>query len=254
MKPVLRNPDEPFDVRSLAVTYPDGTGEPPHRHSWGQLVYGVSGVIRVELETGAWLAPPTRAIWVPPGVTHALHMKGEVAMRTLYIAPERASPLPSEGAVLEVAPLLRELIVHILTVGMLDPADPAHDRLAGLLIDLLVAARAHDLFLPMPADRRAAAFARLVQDHPGDRTGLPDLARRAGASLRTLQRLFPQQTGLALDAWRQKARLIAAVAVLSQGEPVAVVAHACGYDSPSAFITAFKRQFGMTPGRYRPTA
>jgi AraC-like DNA-binding protein len=26
----------------------------------------------------------------------------------------------------------------------------------------------------------------------------------------------------------------------------------CGYESPSAFITAFKRQFGVTPGRFRP--
>jgi AraC-like DNA-binding protein len=70
--------------------------------------------------------------------------------------------------------------------------------------------------------------------------------------LRTLQRVFPAQTGLTLEAWRQKARLIAAAAALSTGAPVAVTAADCGYDSPSAFITAFKRQFGMTPGRYRP--
>ena len=36
----------------------------------------------------------------------------------------------------------------------------------------------------------------------------PLMARRAGASLRTLQRLFPAETGLTLEAWRQKARLI----------------------------------------------
>jgi AraC-like DNA-binding protein/quercetin dioxygenase-like cupin family protein len=252
VRPVLSPPGEPFDVRSLAVTYPDGAGEVRHRHSWGQLVYGISGVIRVETDAGAWLAPPTRAIWLPPGVFHALFMKGQVAMRTLYITPERAAPLPADAAVLEVAPLLRELIAHVTGIGMLDPTLPEHDRMAGLLVDLLVEARAPDLFLPMPADRRAAAFARRLQDDPGVRTPLADLARQAGASLRTLQRLFPRETGLSLDAWRQKARLIQAVASLSRGDPVAVVAHACGYDSQSAFIAAFKRQFGVTPGRYAP--
>ena len=69
--------------------------------------------------------------------------------------------------------------------------------------------------------------------------------------MRTLQRLFPAETGLTLEAWRQKARMVAGAAALSGGAPVAVTAADCGYESPSAFITAFKRQFGVTPGRYR---
>jgi AraC-like DNA-binding protein len=54
-----------------------------------------------------------------------------------------------------------------------------------------------------------------------------------------------------LEAWRQKARLIAGAAALSAGAPVTAAALDCGYESPSAFITAFKRQFGVTPGRFR---
>jgi len=133
---------------------------------------------------------------------------------------------------------------------MLGPGEPAHARLTGVLIDLLVQARPQDLALPLPRDPRALAFAELVQADPADAAGLGVLARRAGASLRTLQRLFPDETGLTLDAWRLKARLIWAVAALSGGASVSATALACGYESPSAFITAFKRQFGVTPGRY----
>ena len=64
--------------------------------------------------------------------------------------------------------------------------------------------------------------------------------------------LRPPSGGLTLEAWRQKARLIAAISALSGGASVSVAAAQCGYASPSAFITAFKRQFGVTPGRYRP--
>lgn len=241
--------DDGFCVRSLAVTYPHGSSEPPHRHPWGQLVYGVSGVIRVALDRAAWIAPPTRAIWVPPGVTHALSMKGQVAMRTLYIAPGWAGPLPGEAAVLEVEPLLREVILHVLKVGMLAPDRPEHARLAGFLVDRLAAARPQDLELPLPADRRARALCDAVQAAPDDRRSLAELAREAGASLRTLQRLFPAETGLSLEAWRQKARLIHGMAILSAGAAVTEAAFDCGYDSVSAFIAAFRRQFGVTPGR-----
>lgn len=240
-----------FDVRSLASTYRDGTVLGAHDHPWGQLVYARSGVMRVIAAGSAWLTPPTRAVWLPAGVTHQIAMKGDVAMRTLYIAPERADGLSDQVAVLEIAPLLRELILHILAVGMLDPLQPEHDRLAGVLIDLMCQARPLDLALQLPRDPRALALAERIQAAPGEAIALAELARRAAASLRTLQRLFPDETSLTLESWRQKARLIAAVGQLSGGASVTTTALDCGYESPSAFITAFKRQFGVTPGRYR---
>jgi AraC-like DNA-binding protein len=238
-------------VRSGATTYPDGWRLDRHNHPWGQLAFCNSGVMRVESDRAAWLSPPTRAIWLPAGVAHAIVMKGEVATRFLYLAPELAAPLPAGPEVLEVAPLLRELILYILKRRMLHPDQPSEARQARLLIDLLVEARRVDLALPLPHDRRALALAQRLQAAPGETAPLAELASAAGASLRTLQRLFPAETGLTLEAWRQKARLLAAVARLSEGAPVAVTAADCGYESPSAFIAAFKRQLGVTPGRYR---
>jgi len=206
--------------------------------------------MRVLGDTATWLSPPTRAIWLPAGVAHEIVMRGEVATRFLYICPELAAPLTTQPEVLEVAPLLRELILHILRIRMLHPDKPEQDRLARLLIDLLIEARRLDLMLPLPSDRRALALAEQLQESPADPSSLSDLARRAGASLRTLQRLFPAETGLNPEAWRQKARLIWSITRLSGGASVTAAAFDCGYDSPSAFITAFKRQFGVTPGRF----
>jgi AraC-like DNA-binding protein len=49
---------------------------------------------------------------------------------------------------------------------------------------------------------------------------------------------------------RQKARLLHALSLISSGSSVTGAALDCGYDSTSAFIAAFKRQFGATPGRF----
>ena len=240
-----------FDVRTLAATFHHGTTLPLHAHPWGQLIFAASGVMQVAAAEASWLVPTTRAIWMPAGTAHGIHMQGEVAMRTLYLDARRAATLPEIPRIIEVPPLLRELILHILAIGMLDPHQPAHDRLGGLLLDLLQAARTEDLMLPLPTDPRALRLARRWLSTPDEGSELARLADEAGASLRTLQRLFPAQTGLTLEGWRQKARLIHAVARLSTGASVAAAALDSGYASPSSLSAAFMRQFGQSPGHYR---
>ena len=239
-----------FDVRSLAATFRTGALVGVHQHRWGQLVFASSGIMRVGTDEAIWLIAPTRAIWLPAGLRHSIAISGEVAMRTLYIAERRATPLPSVPAVLEVVPLLREIILHILRIGMLAPARPAHDRIAGLLVDLPVEARPQDLSLPLPGDARARRLAEHVRGAPADPRELSELAAMAGASLRTLQRIFLRETGLTIEMWRQKARLLHAIGGLSSGGTVTEAAFDCGYQSVAAFIAAFSRQFGVTPGRY----
>ena len=240
-----------FPVRGLAVTYRDRTRLDRHTHPWAQLVFAATGTMRVATPTATWLAPPTRAIWVPGGVPHEIEMRGTVAMRTLYLAPAGEDPRLSTCRAIEVAPLLKELILHIVRLGMLDTEDPAHARIEGLLVDLLAAAETVPFELRLPTDPRAKAFADRLLADPGAELSLADMARGSGASLRTLQRLFLAQTGLSLEAWRGRARMQQAVVSLSNGAPVTEAALDAGYQSPSAFIAAFKRAFGVTPARWR---
>jgi AraC-like DNA-binding protein len=242
--------DDGYDIRTLALSLRAGAHIGEHRHNWGQLVFAASGVMRVVTRDAAWLTPPTRAIWLPPGLVHRIDMVSSVAMRTLYIGGERAAGLPASPVVLSVAPLLRELILHILRIGMLSPAEPAQDRLAGVLIDLLRGAGTEDLALPLPQDARALKLAQHWLRQPDDTQAIAALAAGVGIGLRTVQRLFPRETGLTVEAWRQRARLLHAVASLSGGARVTDAALACGYRSVAAFGHAFQRQFGAAPKQY----
>lgn len=233
------------------MTYRDGARLDRHTHPWAQLVYAASGTMRVATPQATWLVPPTRAIWVPGGVTHEIEMRGRVAMRTLYLAPAGDDPRLAACRAIEVAPLLRELILHIVKLGMLDVEDAAHARLEGLLVNLLAAGETAPLELPLPSDPRARGFAERLLAEPGAEASFAELARGSGASLRTLQRLFLAQTGLSLELWRGRARMQQAVVSLSAGGSVTTAALEAGYQSPSAFIAAFKRAFGVTPARWR---
>lgn len=242
--------DDEWTVRSLAVTYRDHHRLAMHVHPWAQLVYAATGVMRVTTPDASWLVPPTRAIWMPAGVPHEIAMRGSVAMRTLYLAPT-LDALPPACRALEVAPLLRELVLHVVALRMLDVRRLEHARLVGLLLDLLAADPPAPLGLPLPRDLRARAFADRLLADPGSNDPLASLARGAGASLRTLQRLFAAETGLSLEAWRHRARMQHAVVLLSTGASVTETALDSGYRSASAFVAAFKKSVGTTPARHR---
>lgn len=236
-------------VRSLACRYYDGFHIAPHRHEWAQLVYAVSGVMSVRAGDLLWVVPPARAIWVPAGVEHEIRAASEYAMRTVYFTPELVGALPRACCALDVAPLLRELVLAIVGVQLIDEADEEGMRLVRVAIDRIAQARALPLQLPLPTDSRAVRVAERLRADPACEAELADLARDAGASARTLQRLFLTETGLRFSEWRRRLRLLHGASLLGAGHSVTEAGLEAGYAATSAFTAAFRRHFGFTPSQ-----
>jgi AraC-like DNA-binding protein len=255
-QPLVWQPERrPGCVRCLSYDYPSGHVVPPHVHEWHQLVYAVRGVMTVSTETGSWIVPPHRAVWMPAKVEHAIRMSGPVSMRTLYVAPRTARDLPRDCCTVDVPALLREVVLHTLELGSLDPRIPAQRNLLAVLLDQIRALRSTGMHLPRPADARARRVAMRLEEAPSERRTLGALARGSGASTRTLQRVFRAETGMSFGTWRQQLRLGHALQALAAGGSVTSVAFDAGYASVSAFVSAFRRTFGQPPARYlrRPT-
>ncbi|HTO53649.1 MAG TPA: helix-turn-helix transcriptional regulator [Myxococcota bacterium] len=249
----LRQPegrDEDIRIWGIAQTFSSGYEIPPHQHPTFQLVYASRGVMTVHTEDGTWVVPAHRAVVVPPETEHRIGMSGEVEMRTLYLSRQLSLRAPSHCAVVNVSPLLRELILHAVEQAPLHAGDPAHVHLIGLIVLQLETLPSIPLQLPAPRDPRARRAADWLRSHPGDAASLEQIARKVGASKRTLERLFQTETAMSLGAWRQQLRLMQALELLAAGEPVTQVALAVGYESTSAFISRFRQVLGTTPGRY----
>ena len=93
---------------------------PRHSHPRAQLAYSVKGTFTLHTEEGAWLVPPNRAVWVPGGVEHEMHARGQaVSNRSLYIQPDASPDLPTECCVIEVSPLMRHLIIEAIDIPLL---------------------------------------------------------------------------------------------------------------------------------------
>jgi AraC-like DNA-binding protein len=237
-------------IRTLAVGYPSGLTLDQHAHDWAQLVYASEGVMTVQTDEGTWVVPSHRAVWIPAGTGHSITMSGWVSMRTLYLLPRLAGGLPSRCFVVAVPPLLRHLILQVIGAGMLRRDRPEHRRMSAFLVDQLRLLPAAPLELPLPRDGRALRAAVRLRDEPGETATLEEIARAAGASRRTLERIFLSETGMSLGRWRQQARLLQAMRLLAAGEAVTSTALEVGYESVSAFIATFASVFGTTPGQY----
>lgn len=226
------------------------TSLPAHRHEVAQLLFASRGMMRVTTDDGAWIVPPERAVWLPAGFAHEVFCIGPVSIRSLYFRPDATGQLPETCRVIVVAPLLREVIVAIVT-GRQDYADgDPEGRLVAVLLDLIAAATPAPLYLPLPSDRRLKPVTDQLMADPGDPRTLGQWAGICGASERTLARLYVSETGMSFNRWRQQVRLQAALGLLAQGKAVTTAALEVGYDSPSAFIAMFRRLLGETPRQY----
>jgi AraC-like DNA-binding protein/mannose-6-phosphate isomerase-like protein (cupin superfamily) len=237
-------------VLAKATDYRDGDVVPPHRHAHAQLVHAVTGVMRVTAADGTWVVPPGRALWMPARTVHRIAMAGDVAMRTLYIDRGALPEAPRRCVIVEVSPLLRELVLAAIALAP-EEADGARARAIWRLVRAeLGRGTVVPLRLPLPRDRRLRRLCEALLAAPARDTGLEQWAAEVGASARTLTRLFRRETGMSFGAWRQQARLADGLARLAQGEAVARVAAALGYRSASAFTQMFRRALGRTPSAY----
>jgi len=234
--------------RPVCRDYARGHVVARHRHDAGQVLFAREGVIRIRSAGHEWVAPGTRAVWMPAGVAHALHCPTAVALRSLLVAPA-AAPGAIGPCPVDVSPLLREIILR-LAEGPVRAAQ--RGPLVALLADELRAACGPGL--PQPRDPRLQRLTRVLRAEPGATRTLADWTPALGLSRRTLARRFRAETGMTLREWRRRLRLLAAAERLAAGRPVTSVALELGYASPSAFTHAFRRAFGVTPGRYRRAA
>ena len=237
-------------LRSYAVTHPRRLEVQARQYAdWDQLAFAARGVITVETTTGTWTVPPHRAVWVPARVPFTLRTSGRVTLRTLFLRPSLTRrQLPRHCVALNVTPLVRELILEAARRNTLRRAVAADRRLVRLLVDHLAGLDQEPLQCPLPRDPRALRAAHLIAEDGA--SPLRHVARLVGASARTLERLFLRETAMTLGRWRRRARLTQALRLLADGNDVTSAAMAVGYQTPSAFIVAFRRELGTTPGQY----
>ena len=234
----------------LAIDYCGASRRSWHDHRRGQLLYAVRGVMQVATKGTSWTVAPEQAVWVPPHTMHRVEHKASVAMRTLYIDKSIVFDLSSTCCVVDVSPLLKELILRVMPVQYDYPVESSEWRLMMVILDELRSLKHEPMHLSEPHDARLKKITSYLLQYPDDNRSLSKWSVICGASERTLARQFVKQTGLTFAQWRERLRLITGIHSLVEGKSLTAVSFDLGYQSPSAFIAMFKRNLGQSPGQF----
>jgi AraC-like DNA-binding protein len=242
----------PRPMAGYAHDYVSGHETGLHRHPRAQLLFATGGVMRVATEPASFIVPPGTGLWMPAETLHAVCMDGGVRMRALFLRADAAASGPTLTTVIAVSPLLRELILTVCGEPVVWDARGPIRLVAALVLHEIRRAGTRKLGLPVCRDPRIVRVAAALIADPADPRDLDGFATVAGASVRTLARLFRAETGMSFQQWRRQLRMTEALARIAQGTPPARVAAAVGYASVPAFGAAFRETFGATPSTMQP--
>ncbi|MEU6624996.1 helix-turn-helix transcriptional regulator [Streptomyces litmocidini] len=238
-------------VLPIGTDYAAGQVLDWHEHRRAQFLYGATGVMVVETADGTWTVPPERAVLIPAATPHRVRMLG-VSTRSLYVEPGAVPWWPARCTVVDVPPLLRELLLAAVEFPSDYDLSGREGAVATLLLHEIAARSPLPFHVAVPASAGLATLCREYLAAPDAAVTNADWAARSALSERAFTRRFRAETGESPAVWRSRARLLAAVPLLRTAT-VTEVSGQLGYASPAAFTAAFTRAFGTPPSRFART-
>ena len=121
------------------------------------------------------MVPPGRGVWLPAGTQHALRITGSVAARTLFIDPLARADLPATCQIVQISPLLRELILSALSLPESYSPGSRDERVYELILDELRIMPVLPFHLPEPESKPLRQLCRQIRQSPGESPNSNDL-------------------------------------------------------------------------------
>lgn len=212
-----------------------------------ELLWGARGTLTAETVDGYFAIPGSLGLWIPAGTEHRVVGAAGTTFRCTFIDADLPSIAPGTTAV-AIPEVVRVVLERLEAAPYLPPGPRLHAE--ELTLSLLEPVEVSTIDLPLPLDPRPLQIARALLTDPSDDRSIEDWGRHVGASARNLSRLFVAETGLSFSTWRTRARMRRAIEWLAADHTVAYVSRRTGYSTPSAFVQAFRRELGRTPGEF----
>lgn len=240
---------QPLNV--IEQYYETGMTEPPHSHVCHQLIIVKHGFIRVATPKGFFAITQHRGIWLTQNTEHSLSILKNTQVLSAFVEPLARADLPNRSQVVVISELLQALLSNASGIDSHYADNTREAWIVELILDeLRRLTPLADFEVPQPTLSEYSLIYKKISQRLSHQWALADIAQMLGISERTVSRQFTAQTGLSFVEWLRRLRLQHSLELLLQGQSVVDVALAVGYDSPSAFSTAFKQRIGVSPTQY----
>ena len=234
-----------------------------HDHDFVELFWVQNGTVRHHLPIGTTTLPEGTLVLLRPGQPHALQGRGDAALVvSVALHPDliasldnRLPALPfwqaTEGPA-QVHRDIRQLAALNQAANLLERGP--HDTLAAeaFLLPLLADLARAESGLPAAAPAWLHRACAAAHDPAVYRAGAAGLVAAAGQSHPHVSRSLQRWLGQTPTAYVNTIRMTQAARLLiSDGDPLPVIAEAVGIANLSHFHKLFREHHGMTPLHYR---
>lgn len=241
----------PTSVFMKAKELPARSEVVDHQHNWDQLIYAKSGILEVKSASGNYIIPSLQSVWIPANQPHSIATISGAQLRSVHLDKGLINRFEAQIQVLKVNDLVRELIHKASEFEFSTTMDEQQKRLLQVLVDQISLLPKVPLCLPLSDDPLILPILNRLQNHPDDKKNLQQWSLQLGASSKTISRRFDSKLGMNFSKWREQLKLHKAIQGLNQQYPVTQIALDLGYESLPAFIQMFKRNMGVSPGKFR---
>ncbi len=129
------------------------------------------------------------------------------------------------------------------------------DMLRAYIAELAVTAARAESDIGEALDRSPAVATTVayIKEHSGERISLSDMARMCKVSVAYLSRKFKEELGVGFSDYLSLSRLQRAETLLLESPEMSIteVAFSSGFNDSNYFSDKFKKQFGMSPLKFR---
>jgi len=218
-----------------------------HSHPFGQILLQRFGTTVFSTDDGERTMTPGRLCWIPPDFVHGFYSPSRIEGVSIFVPAAEAQAMPKHISIFRASPFIDALIQKMVE-GTGDETKLQH--LWWVMVDELGNTPPDELYLPAPQSKQLREMTDFLAANCSENLSVKYWAERLHMAERTLIRRFRAETGMTIVQWRQHARVLAAIRLLSAGESVTQAALAVGYESLSAFIAVFKQVTGELPSQF----
>lgn len=229
-----------------------------HHHEDHEIFIPLQGEIGVQFESGELKAGQGKMIYIPPGVEHVFTSSDNSEGERLYFFINtkmwsKLGGIVSEPKILPVSQLSKELLFHLLIHPKTKAAKSLCETLVQTFSEMLeqVIPSGLESFSGKISDPRVKKVWGKIQDSYREQLSMDQLAQTSGLSVRSLNRLFLDESGMTPKQAITFHRIEKAKELLLQNQSVTDVAYEVGYSSLSQFITTFRSLTGKIPSEFR---
>lgn len=248
-----------YDEISIKKTGWEEISLPTHAHHAHQIIYTLSGTLRIQIGATNYFVPEQHIAWIPEGMEHELSSNNrQISLLLFYSALRlpKKDPVGQEFSVYTTNAVILENLKFISSEEeRIKKSEFPNLYHFALYFFRLLPAMSQHIKIPLQAlvvsdDIRLHPVLHYIMEYAQEDLTIKHVAHQFGFSVRNLSRLL-QASGIRFRNYLNYQRITRAIELLADGDKtMQQIAYEGGFNSPNNFNRVFKQMLGVSPGQF----